>query len=288
MKDILQRVLEGTKIRLRPVLMTASVAALGFSNGLIHGAGAEVQKPLATVVIGGLITATFLTLVVLPLLYIIFSGKKKIKMNAAAIILMLSVFGFTNANAQTAKPLAIEDAISIALKNNLELQAKQFNVESTAKLKKSFFELPKTNVNFQIGQYNSINQDKAFQVSQSIPFPTYFTAKSGLYKAELQSSDFQQQATASEIKAQVQYWFYQLQYLQTAKKQLQSLDSLYNDFVSAATLRYNTGETNLFGENHSRNQAWTAFAFSQTKRNGIFNCLHFAENTDEYRRRFYN
>ena len=72
-KDIIQRVLEGTKIRLRPVLMTATVASLGFiPMALSSGAGAEVQKPLATVVIGGLITATFLTLVVLPLLYIIF------------------------------------------------------------------------------------------------------------------------------------------------------------------------------------------------------------------------
>ena len=77
-KNIVQRVLEGTKIRLRPVLMTATVASLGFiPMALSTGAGAEVQKPLATVVIGGLITATFLTLVVLPLLYIIFSGKRK-------------------------------------------------------------------------------------------------------------------------------------------------------------------------------------------------------------------
>lgn len=77
-KDIIQRVLEGTKIRLRPVLMTATVASLGFlPMALSTGAGAEVQKPLATVVIGGLITATALTLIVLPLLYIIFSKKNK-------------------------------------------------------------------------------------------------------------------------------------------------------------------------------------------------------------------
>ncbi|MFZ1262694.1 MAG: CusA/CzcA family heavy metal efflux RND transporter, partial [Chitinophagaceae bacterium] len=67
MHDVLQRVLEGTRIRLRPVLMTAAVASLGFlPMALSSGAGAEVQKPLATVVIGGLITATFLTLVLLP------------------------------------------------------------------------------------------------------------------------------------------------------------------------------------------------------------------------------
>jgi cobalt-zinc-cadmium resistance protein CzcA len=76
MKDIEQRVLAGTRIRLRPVIMTAAVASLGFlPMALSTSAGAEVQKPLATVVIGGLISATLLTLLVLPILYIIFSKK---------------------------------------------------------------------------------------------------------------------------------------------------------------------------------------------------------------------
>jgi heavy metal efflux system protein len=81
--DIITRVKEGTKIRLRPVLMTAAVASLGFLPMAIStGAGAEVQKPLATVVIGGLITATLLTLIVIPLLYIIFT-KSKMKANSS-------------------------------------------------------------------------------------------------------------------------------------------------------------------------------------------------------------
>ena len=247
MTDIIQRIKEGTKIRLRPVLMTATVASLGFlPMALSHGAGAEVQKPLATVVIGGLLTATFLTLFVLPLLYVLFSSKRKINISTASI-LVFALLSFNAANAQspTTKSISVDDAITTALKNNLELQSQQLNVQSSTILKKSVFELPKTNVNFQFGQYNSINQDKAFQVSQSIPFPTYYSAKSSLYKAELQGSQLQQQATASEIKAQVQYWFYQMQYLQTSKKHLQSLDSLYYDFVSAAALRYETGETNL-------------------------------------------
>ncbi|SDC06993.1 efflux RND transporter permease subunit [Niabella drilacis] len=76
--DVIQRVLDGTRMRLRPVLMTATVASLGFlPMAMSAGAGAEVQKPLATVVIGGLITATFLTLVVLPCLYIIFSVERR-------------------------------------------------------------------------------------------------------------------------------------------------------------------------------------------------------------------
>lgn len=77
---IIPRVIEGTKTRLRPVLMTAMVASFGFLPMAIStGAGAEVQKPLATVVIGGLISATLLTLFILPLLYITFNRKNKSK-----------------------------------------------------------------------------------------------------------------------------------------------------------------------------------------------------------------
>jgi cobalt-zinc-cadmium resistance protein CzcA len=63
-------VIEGTLTRLRPLLMTALVASLGFvPMALSTGPGAEVQRPLATVVIGGIITSTLLTLIVLPVLY---------------------------------------------------------------------------------------------------------------------------------------------------------------------------------------------------------------------------
>jgi cobalt-zinc-cadmium resistance protein CzcA len=286
MTDIIQRIKEGTKIRLRPVLMTATVASLGFlPMALSHGAGAEVQKPLATVVIGGLLTATFLTLFVLPLLYVLFSSKRKINISTASI-LVFALLSFNAANAQspTTKSISVDDAITTALKNNLELQSQQLNVQSSTILKKSVFELPKTNVNFQFGQYNSINQDKAFQVSQSIPFPTYYSAKSSLYKAELQGSQLQQQATVNEIKAQVQYWFYQLQYLQTTKKQLQDLDSLYNDFVSAAALRYKTGETNLLEKTTAetkRGQLSQLLKQNETDFATAYNSLKTLMNTSE-------
>ncbi len=69
-KSVRDSVLEGSLIRLRPVLMTAAVASLGFvPMAVASGAGAEVQRPLATVVIGGILSSTFLTLVVLPVLY---------------------------------------------------------------------------------------------------------------------------------------------------------------------------------------------------------------------------
>lgn len=81
MNDLSRVVIMGTKVRLRPVLMTAFVASLGFlPMAISNGAGAEVQRPLATVVIGGLMVATFLTLVVLPILYMFFE-KRNLKGN---------------------------------------------------------------------------------------------------------------------------------------------------------------------------------------------------------------
>ena len=77
-KEIEDRVKKGLRTRLRPVVITAAVASLGFlPMALSVSAGAEVQKPLATVVIGGLLTSTMLTLIVLPVLYILFTRKRK-------------------------------------------------------------------------------------------------------------------------------------------------------------------------------------------------------------------
>jgi cobalt-zinc-cadmium resistance protein CzcA len=68
--DVQEAVIRGTLLRLRPVLMTALVASLGLVPLLLaRGAGSEIQRPLATVVVGGLVTSTLLTLLVLPVLY---------------------------------------------------------------------------------------------------------------------------------------------------------------------------------------------------------------------------
>ena len=269
--------------------MTATVASLGFlPMALSHSAGAEVQRPLATVVIGGLVTATFLTLFVLPLLYLLFSSKFRLKGNIkTASILVFALCSFATANAQTdtIKTISLDEAIATAFQNNLEIQSQQLNVQSSSTLKKSVFELPKTDVNFQFGQYNSIvNQDKAFQISQTIPFPTYFSAKSSLYKAELQGSRLQQQVTENEIKAQVQYWYYQLQYLEQVKRRLLALDSLYSDFVSAAELRYKTGETSLLEKTTAETKrGQISLLLQQTEReiNTAYVSLQALMNTNE-------
>jgi cobalt-zinc-cadmium resistance protein CzcA len=74
-----EAIIAGSLERLRPVIMTALVAALGFvPMALATGAGAEVQKPLATVVIGGIMTSTALTLLVLPSLCLLFLPKQRV------------------------------------------------------------------------------------------------------------------------------------------------------------------------------------------------------------------
>ena len=78
MTDVRKRIVEGCMLRLRPVIMTALVASLGFMPmALSTGDGAEVQRPLATVVIGGLLTATILTLIVLPSIYKTFTRENR-------------------------------------------------------------------------------------------------------------------------------------------------------------------------------------------------------------------
>lgn len=73
-----EAIIEGALTRLRPILMTALVASLGFvPMALNTGAGAEVQRPLATVVIGGIVSSTVLTLLILPALYRLFHRKER-------------------------------------------------------------------------------------------------------------------------------------------------------------------------------------------------------------------
>ena len=246
--DVIKRVIEGTKIRLRPVLMTATVASLGFlPMALSHSAGAEVQKPLATVVIGGLLSATFLTLFVLPLLYIIFNTKIKLKVKpvvAGVFLLFLSLTQTANAQSPAnSKVISIDEAITWALQNNLELKSHTLDIQSAQSLRKTATELPKTDVNYQFGQYNSVKFDNAFQVSQTIPFPTLFGARKELINAEIKGREINKEATTYQIKAEVRNYYYQLLYLQTNKTKLQYLDSLYIDFVNAAAVRFKAGET---------------------------------------------
>ncbi len=256
--DTKQIVLQGTKHRLRPVLMTAFVASLGFlPMALSNGAGAEVQRPLATVVIGGLLLATFLTLFVLPILYILFEkiGNKNStngNLKVIATILLLTVFSFQNANGQ--QPINLQSAIDTALKNNLLVKNEILNAEYQMKLKAATVDIPQTNLTGEYGQVNSFYKDTKFGIFQSITFPLVYAKQKSLQNQTYKSSVLNIAVKEAELKKQVSEVFYLLLYLDEKKTILLHNDSTYISFLEKSNLRFAKGETNLLEKTTAETQ----------------------------------
>jgi heavy metal efflux system protein len=254
--NIHRRVLHGLKIRFRPVNMTAAVASLGFlPMAMSHSAGAEVQKPLATVVIGGLISSTLLTLIVLPVLYLLFSeGKKKIKsgMNGKSLTvlfflvpatLLLPQFGL--AQPKTAKLYNLDQAVARALSANGTVKIGTLETAGRKALRQSAWDIPKTSVGFSYGQMNSDAMDDELVVSQELSFPSVYANQHRLAKLGVAQSEILSQQTRNEVIAQVRSAYFELSYYLARMKLLQFEDSLLGTFARAAQLRFLTGESNL-------------------------------------------
>lgn len=246
--DLIEIIMKGTSTRLRPVLMTAMVASLGFlPMALSHGSGAEVQKPLATVVIGGLVSATLLTLIVLPVLYLVVETISLKRLKPKAFIFILIGLGLTslNSNAQDA-PVTLNESLKLALEKNPTVQASAIETERQSTLKKTSFDIPKTEVAVLFGQYNSIQRnDNNFTITQSIPFPTFFARQNALNKELITASSLKEKITKNELSFQVRQTFNQLLYLKAREKTFLQQDSLLADLARAASLQYKTGEGTL-------------------------------------------
>ncbi|MGN6398652.1 MAG: CusA/CzcA family heavy metal efflux RND transporter [Mucilaginibacter sp.] len=242
-------VLMGTKVRLRPVLMTAFVASLGFLPMTVsNGAGAEVQRPLATVVIGGLLIATFLTLFVLPVLYIIFEQGLKFRIRKAGAVtglIFLSIFmgNSTQVSAQT--PISLKAAIDTAIKNNRQVKNERLKAAYQQILIGSGRGLPQTSVTADIGQINSIYIDTRFSLNQSFSFPTVYARQKDLLRQEWKTSVWNIAVKEAELKKQVGQIYAAMLYLDQKQRLLDYTDSLYAAFYSRAKLRLEKGESNL-------------------------------------------
>jgi heavy metal efflux system protein len=249
MDDILQRVWEGTKMRLRPVLMTATVASFGFlPMALSSGAGAEVQKPLATVVIGGLITATFLTLIVLPCLYIIFSKKNRINMKpvTTAVVSIFVLFFSFNAQAQqpAQKRITIDETITAA-KNNLQYGINAQQISKGKEQIKTARALPKTGVFAENEDFRPSDSKGILKigVSQSIDWPGLYKAKKNLYTEQMKYYQVNAASIDIDLKRDVRIVYYQLWYLQDKQQLYYRLDSIYKSLSAAAILKVKTGDS---------------------------------------------
>jgi cobalt-zinc-cadmium resistance protein CzcA len=259
--DIYQRVLQGTKTRLRPVLMTASVASLGFlPMALSSSAGAEVQRPLATVVIGGLITATFLTLFVLPCLYLLFNRKEvgRTKLPKTVMTLLIAggllLFQQNTTQAQTRLPLTLDSAISKALKNNLQLRSAGLSVEQARALQKSGTDLSKTEFLLTQDPTSGGNMDNSLGVSQTIAWPGLYKNQRQLLAKQTLLASSTSKITQAEVIRQVRSAWYAYLLNQQTLNVLNFQDSIFKGFVNKAEIRVKTGETSALELISARNQ----------------------------------
>jgi len=234
-----------TKTRLRPILITAAVASLGFiPMALSSGAGAEVQKPLATVVIGGLLSATLLTLFVLPIFYQLFE-KKRLGQSTMAIILCMIGLSATGLQAQpltVKRPLSkvIEQAklVSPTLKTTGAQQA-YYNV-----LAKSSFDPAKLSLRGELGNVNSSLNDSKYAAEQVFDLPQVYQAQKKLYQSIRQAYDYQIVLDQNYIQHAVEQLYIQLQFQVAKGGLLSQLDTIYLKQLAAVDARFKAGQDN--------------------------------------------
>ncbi len=250
-EDITQRILKGTADRLRPVLATAAVASLGFlPMALSTSAGSEVQKPLATVVIGGLISSTLLTLIVLPILYALFIRKIKPRTNKQfatgniAIIFIIAIC-FLPICSMAQTPITLQDAILISIKNYPLLQSGEYTIQQQEQLKKTVFTFDPLNVTYTGGQLNSKVNDYNVNAMTGMKFPTEIVAQSQFQKQQIALAQSQLNVTKAALIKNVSLAYVQVQYGLQQLALLDSLEIVYTNFSKFADKKYTVGETGL-------------------------------------------
>jgi len=256
--DMRERVLKGTKERLRPVLLTAAAAALGFLPMAIStSAGAEVQRPLATVVIGGLVTSTLLTMLALPLLYSIVDDihgiqlwpprLKRNKMLPILIVLLISpaLFGQTEQNKYTeAVELTLERAIEIAQANNQEILAYEALAEEQQALIKTAFSPDKTTLYYNYDENNVA--DNGFPIGvfggeQSIEFPGVYIAQKKANRSAYEMAKATLALKKRKLSKELSQSWYRILYLKGSIRSYEHMDSIYSRFVILAEKSYDSG-----------------------------------------------
>ncbi len=248
--NINKRIIMGTQQRLRPVLLTAAAAALGFLPMAVStSAGAEVQRPLATVVVGGLITATALTLLILPVLYAIFDrkGHHPSKKRKAGMHLLLPLFLIPAMAGAQGGPVTLERAIEIGLRRNAGLKAASARIDQAQQLVNTAFDPDKTQVYFHYDQNNIAENGlplKVWGLSQSIRFPSVYGAQKQVNRDQVALLDAQRGVQERRLKKEITGAWYEINYWQNVQRHYQYLDSIYTRFAAAAAKRFEVGETN--------------------------------------------
>jgi cobalt-zinc-cadmium resistance protein CzcA len=247
---------KGSIRRIRPIFLTASTDILGFLPMAIStSAGAEVQRPLATVVIGGMLTSTLLTLVVLPVLYyMVESGKMRVKpkLNTAVIGLFVLIAGLAIPGKAAAQQTSLSDvlvtlpdAIERAKENYPSLKAAALEIEKQQALKSTAYDFGRTSVftgkeetgNGAVGSQNQVGIGQNNIDVFSIP------AKSQLADERTELAVAGREMTENTLVRDVSIAWYRAFYSKKEWQLYRQLDTLFADFLRAAELRYQTQAT---------------------------------------------
>lgn len=254
-KDERRIVIHATKSKLRAVLMTALVPSLGFIPMAVStGAGGAVQKPLATVVIGGLIVSTLLTLFVLPVFYILFErGFKYFKRSSPAVtVLVLCCITGITATAQT--PVTLQEATALLEKNHIGLQSSAFHERYRQQLVASGFDPEKAAVSAEYGQLNSVLGDTRFAISQAIQFPVVYARQKAVLRADVEVSKAETINRQTNLRAELKQLFYGLLVLKEKEKLLRYADSIYARVAEKARNRLKAGAADRLESSAAENQ----------------------------------
>lgn len=255
-----ERILKGTRIRLRPVLMTAAVASLGFiPMALSNGAGAEVQRPLATVVIGGLITATALTLLLLPVLYQWFEhdglnkpikrfsfssmrrNKNRRPPSGTAIVLLL-IMGAMSFPASAQKTVSLQSVWDSIRARNGQLEAMRMQAEAIRSLEKTSFDVNPMQFIAEYGQVNSAARDTRFALTQSFQLPAYYQRRKTWLSAQTKLEGWKEAQLRLDLYQQAMRLYYMIAVLQEKETLLQETDSLYRGVADRQQQRFTRGD----------------------------------------------
>jgi len=238
---ILQVVLRGTANRLRPVLLTATVASLGFlPMALSHGSGAEVQKPLATVVIGGLLTATILTLFILPLLYLLF--EKPFRLRTKKGLVLLAILSFSGGIFSQQK-LTDEQFFELLLNQNGQIKAELLESQRQLQLGLGASGWQPLGASYMQGQFNSAYaRDNNLTLSQAVPYNGALRIQTQIGQLNGQLSEQNFILLKKDFKRLLNEQLEQIRYLQKQLALAKQQDSLYQILSKKAVIRVQSGE----------------------------------------------
>jgi cobalt-zinc-cadmium resistance protein CzcA len=252
-------VLKGASTRLRPVLMTASTDILGFlPMAASISAGAEVQRPLATVVIGGIVTSTMLTLIILPILFLMMNSKdgltfrpprrKKRRHILSFLLMFFLVLPLIQAQDTTPTVITMQQAVDSTIAKNLRVRNASLRIDQAKAGKMGAWDLTPTSAKFEFGQINSTASDRYFEINQNFGSILEHIQRLKTAKANQQMETTAYELEIKKLTAEARSAFTFWQYMDAYSALLKEEMDMYQQLADVAEIRYKLGDIDLLSQ----------------------------------------